>query len=60
MSKVFMGIIGMVILTVSLTGCAKTSTEGGRTGDDTFKISVPALTTVIQQGELQTVDLTLQ
>ena len=50
----------LILVAVFATGCKKTSTEGGITGNDTFRISVPALATAIKQGELQTVDLTLE
>jgi len=40
--------------TVALVGCKK-SEEGGRSGSDTFKVSVPALPTSIKQGETQVV-----
>ncbi len=50
----------MLIFTATLTGCSKSSDEGGRAGNDTFRVTVPAVTTDIKQGELQTVRLTLE
>jgi uncharacterized membrane protein len=35
-------------------GCKK-SEEGGRSGNDTFRVSVPAMPTTIKQGETQVV-----
>ena len=57
MNRVF---VGMLIAAAALTGCTKSSEEGGRAGNDTFRISAPALATDIKQGELQTVRLTLE
>lgn len=57
MYKVF---VGVFIAAAALTGCTKSSEEGGRAGNDTFKLGVPALATAIKQGELQTVRLTLE
>jgi len=57
MHKVF---VGMFIAAVALTGCTKSSEEGGRAGNDTFRIGVPAMATAVKQGELQTVRLTLE
>jgi hypothetical protein len=57
MSRVF---VGMLMATVALAGCTKSSEEGGRAGNDTFRIAVPALATDIKQGELQTAQLTLE
>lgn len=62
MSKV---LVGMLFVTAALTGCNnsgcnKSSEEGGRAGNDTFRIGVPALATDIKQGELQTVRVTLE
>jgi uncharacterized membrane protein len=51
---------GIVIAAAVLTGCTKSSEEGGRAGNDTFRIAVPALATDIKQGELQTAQLTLE
>ena len=57
MTKAFTGVL---IAALALTGCTKSSEEGGRAGNDTFRIGVPALATDIKQGELQTVRLTLE
>ena len=51
---------GALIVAAVLTSCTKSSEEGGRAGNDTFRISAPALATDIKQGELQTVRLTLE
>ncbi len=53
-------LVGTLIVAAALTGCTKSSEEGGRAGNDTFRIGVPALATDIKQGELQTVRLTLE
>lgn len=55
--KVF---VGMFMVTAMFVGCKTKSEEGGRAGDDTFKIVVPAMATNIKQGELQTVQVTLE
>jgi len=52
--------VGTLVVAAALTGCTKSSEEGGRAGNDTFRIGVPALATDIKQGELQTVRLTLE
>ena len=49
-----------LIAAAAFTGCTKSSEEGGRAGNDTFRIAVPATATDVKQGELQTVRLTLQ
>ncbi len=53
-------LVGTFIVAAALTGCTKSSAQGGRAGNDTFRIAVPALATDIKQGELQTVRLTLE
>ena len=53
-------LVGVFIAAAALTGCTKSSEEGGRAGNDTFKLGVPAMATAIKQGELQTVRLTLE
>jgi uncharacterized membrane protein len=46
-------VIGLIAM-VALVGCKK-SEEGGRAGTDTFRLSVPVLSTTVNQGEVQTV-----
>ena len=53
-------LVGLFIAAAALTGCTKSSEEGGRAGNDTFKLGVPAMATAIKQGDLQTVRLTLE
>jgi len=57
MNRVFMGTL---IVVAALTSCTKSSEEGGRAGNDTFRIGAPALATDIKQGELQTAQVTLE
>ncbi len=57
MSKAF---VGALIAAVALTGCSKKSEEGGRAGDDTFRIVVPAMAAGVKQGEVQTVRVVLE
>lgn len=46
-------IVGVVVM-VGLVGCKK-SEEGGRAGNDTFRVVVPVMGTDVKQGEVQTV-----
>ena len=57
MSKAF---VGALIATVAFTGCSKKSEEGGRAGNDTFRIVVPAMAAGVKQGEVQTVRVVLE
>jgi uncharacterized membrane protein len=57
MYKVFMGAF---IVVAALTGCTKKSEEGGRAGNDTFRIVVPAVAAGVKQGEVQTVRVVLE
>lgn len=57
MKKVLV-VVGLIAMT-ALVGCKK-SEEGGRAGDDTFKVVVPAMSTDIRQGEVQTVRVSLE
>jgi uncharacterized membrane protein len=57
MNRVF---VGTLIAAAALTGCTKSSEEGGRAGNDTFRIGVPTLATDVKQGEVQTVRVTLE
>ena len=56
MKKAF---VVMLIATAALVGCKK-SEEGGRAGNDTFKVVVPAMATDVKQGELQTVKVSIE
>ena len=47
-------VVVALIAAAALVGCKK-SEEGGRAGTDTFKLSVPALSTTVKQGETQVV-----
>lgn len=47
-----------LIAMAALVGCKK-SEEGGRTGTDTFRLSVPVMSTTVKQGEVQTVRVTV-
>jgi uncharacterized membrane protein len=51
--------VAALIATAALMGCKK-SEEGGRAGNDTFRLSVPALTTAVKQGEVQTVRVSVE
>ncbi|MEK6674217.1 MAG: hypothetical protein AABZ47_01020 [Planctomycetota bacterium] len=57
MSKAF---VGAVIAAAAFTGCTKSSEEGGRAGNDTFRIVVPAMAAGVKQGEVQTVRVVLE
>jgi len=48
-----------LIATVAFMGCKK-SEEGGRTGNDTFKVVVPAMSTAVKQGEVATVRVSVE
>lgn len=51
-------VFGLIALAV-VVGCNK-SEEGGRGGDDTFRIIVPSMATNIMQGEVQTVRVSVE
>ena len=53
-----MALLAALIATVALVGCNK-SEEGGRPGTDSFKLSVPVLSTAVKQGEVQTAKMTV-
>ena len=57
MSKV---LVGALIAAAALAGCTKSSEEGGRAGNDTFRIVVPAMAAGVKQGEVQTVRVVLE
>ena len=57
MSKAF---VGSLIAAAALTGCTKSSEEGGRAGNDTFRIVVPAMVRGVKQGEVQTARVVLE
>ena len=51
-------VVGFIAI-AALVGCKK-SEEGGRAGNDTFRLSVPVLAAAIKQGEVQTVRVALE
>ena len=51
-------VVGLIAM-VALVGCKK-SEEGGRAGNDTFRVVVPAMTTDVKQGEIQTVHVSVE
>lgn len=51
-------LFGLISLAV-VVGCNK-SEEGGRGGDDTFRIIVPPMATNIMQGEVQTIRVSVE
>ena len=53
-------VIVMTLAVASLFGCQTSSRGGSMVKDEGFKISVPAFTTAVRQGELQTVTVSLQ
>src|SRR5262249_46453305 len=62
MRKLGIGLLvpALVVLSgITLTGC-NTSPEGGGTGENTFKVQAPTLTTTIKQGDTDTVKLTVK
>ena len=58
MKKSLLLLAGLMAM-VSLAGCNKSATGGGA-GDQTFKLSVPASTTTIKQGEAQIVKVSVE
>jgi uncharacterized membrane protein len=56
-SKTVMGLL--LVAAVALVGCQK-SEPGGRAGDDTFKVVVPAMSAGVTQGEVQTVRVSVE
>ena len=57
MNKAFAGVL---IGALALAGCKTKSEQGGGAGNDTFRIVVPATSTDVKQGELQTVRLAVE
>jgi len=53
-----MAMVAGFVAMAALVGCTK-SEPGGRMGTDTFKVVVPALSTDVKQGELQTVKVSI-
>jgi uncharacterized membrane protein len=51
-------VVGFLAMAV-LVGCQK-SEPGGRGGTDTFKVVVPAMSTDVKQGEVQTVRVSVE
>ena len=52
-------LVAGLIAMAALVGCKK-SEEGGRAGNDTFRVVVPAMTTDVKQGEIQTVRVSVE
>jgi uncharacterized membrane protein len=48
-----------LVAVAAFVGCKK-SEEGGRAGTDTFKVVVPAIGTTVNQGEVQTVRVSVE
>jgi len=48
-----------LVAVVALVGCKK-SEEGGRAGNDTFRVVVPAMSTDVKQGEFQSVRVSVE
>ena len=51
-------VVGLIAM-VALVGCKK-SKEGGQAGNDTFRVVVPAMSTDVKQGEVQTVRVSVE
>ena len=54
-----MALVAGLIAVAALVGCQK-SEPGGRAGDDTFKVVVPAMGADVKQGEIQTVRVSVE
>ena len=52
-------LVAGLIAMMALVGCQK-SEPGGRGGDDTFKVVVPAMSAAVRQGEIQTVRVSVE
>jgi uncharacterized membrane protein len=52
-------LVAGLIAVAGLVGCQK-SEPGGRGGDDTFKVVVPAMSASVNQGEVQTVRVSIE
>jgi uncharacterized membrane protein len=59
MKKALVIVAVALMATAALVGC-KMSEEGGRAGSGTFRLTVPALTTDVRQGEVQTVRVSVE
>ena len=59
MNKAFVGALVVLVAVAVFTGCKK-SDEGGGAGNETFKVVVPAMTTDVKQGEVQTVKVSIE
>jgi len=57
MNKTFVVLLSVA---AAFTGCTKSSDEGGRAGNETFRIVVPAMAAGVKQGEVQTVRVALE
>lgn len=52
-------ILAALVMVATVVGCKK-SEDGGRAGNDTFKVVVPALSTTVKQGEIATVRVSVE
>ena len=51
-------VVGLIAM-AALVGCKK-SEEGGRAGNDTFRVVVPAMSADVKQGEVQTARVSVE
>ena len=59
MSRILTGTFVVVLAAAAFVGCQK-SEPGGRGGTDSFKVVVPAMSTDVKQGEIQTVRVSVE
>ena len=52
-------LVAALVAAAALVGC-KTSAPGGGAGNDTFRVTVPALSTTVKQGETQLVRVAVE
>ena len=58
MKKALVVVVGLIAM-AALVGCKK-SEEGGRAGNETFRVVVPAMSATVKQGEVQTVRVSVE